>query len=445
MVQVLREGPLRITKAAVDAAWRRRSPGNRLVLGDMACPGLALVVNPSTMTWTFSYKPRGLDSVTGKRFPTRSVTIGNHETHSPEDARAEANRLKGQAAAGADLAGEKKASVAAAALRRSTTLKRLLDDYERALPSRPKLRGTGVISASHAADEITQSRAAVAAMRVGDKAPAEVTAADLRALVIEEAKRPATARARFGALSRFFDWCQDEGHSAFNPCLLLAKSRRPRTPAAREHYLPLSDLARLWHAALTAPDMEQVNRDLARFLIAIPCRRNEATRLRWEHLELPTATWKQPGKMTKNRDLHRLHLHPLALGILTSRWEASGKPGAGLVFPAPRSGKAIDTFTDMKAALAKVTGLTDWWWHDVRRSFSTTLGEAGIPEPVADAVLNHRQSATRGGVLGTYQRAQRWPEQVKAMILWGEMLAAAVEGKPHGAEVVELRPAKGPA
>ena len=281
-------------------------------------------------------------------------------------------------------------------------------------------------------------------MKVGDKSPEEVTAADLRALVIEDASRPATARARFGALSRFFDWCQDEGHVALNPCLLVAKSRRPRAPAPREHFLALPDLARLWHAAGTV-EMEQVNRDLARFLIAVPCRRNEATRLRWEHLQLGAATWKQPGKMTKNRDLHRLHLHPLALSLLIARWEAAGRPTSGLVFPAPRSGKAVDTFTDMKEALAEATGLTDWRWHDVRRSFSTTLGEAGIPEPVADAVLNHRQSATRGGVLGTYQRAQRWPEQVKAMTLWGEMLAAAVDGREHGADVVDLRPAPRPA
>jgi hypothetical protein len=57
------------------------------------------------------------------------------------------------------------------------------------------------------------------------------------------------------------------------------------------------------------------------------------------------------------------------------------------------------------------------------------LGEAGVSETIADAVLNHRQSATRGGVLGVYQRATRWPEQVRAMSAWGEMLAAAIDGR----------------
>ena len=45
------------------------------MVGDLDCRGLALVVNPTGMTWRFDYKPRGLDPATGKRFSTRSVTI----------------------------------------------------------------------------------------------------------------------------------------------------------------------------------------------------------------------------------------------------------------------------------------------------------------------------------------------------------------------------------
>ena len=82
--------------------------------------------------------------------------------------------------------------------------------------------------------------------------------------------------------------------------------------------------------------------------------------------------------------------------------------------------------------------LTGWTWHDFRRSFATALGEAGIPEAVADAILNHRQSATRGGVLGAYQRASCWPEQMRAMAKWGRLLTAAIEGKPAMADIISL-------
>ena len=64
-----------------------------------------------------------------------------------------------------------------------------------------------------------------------------------------------------------------------------------------------------------------------------------------------------------------------------------------------------------------------------------------MAESVVDAVLNHRQTATRGGVLGVYQRAQRWPEQAKAMEAWGAILAAALDGEAPtvGADVLPLR------
>ena len=61
------------------------------------------------------------------------------------------------------------------------------------------------------------------------------------------------------------------------------------------------------------------------------------------------------------RDPHRLHLHPLALSILNARHEAAGKPKAGLVFLAPRSGKPVDTFTDLKLIPKKLTVAEARW------------------------------------------------------------------------------------
>lgn len=148
--------------------------------------------------------------------------------------------------------------------------------------------------------------------------------------------------------------------------------------------------------------------------------------MEWSHVDLIAAEWRQPGRLTKSGQPHRLRLHPLALDVLRSRRLATS--GKGLVFPAPLSGGAVNTFTDLKAKLTEAADLTDWTWHDFRRSFATALGEAGVSEAVADAVLNHRQSATRGGVLGVYQRATRWAGQLEAMETWGRLLASAIEG-----------------
>ena len=431
-MQISSEGPTKITKAVIDAAWRRRGPSRRLIVRDKDCRGLALIVNVSSMAWSYAYRPRGTDPLTGRRWPNRALTLGNPSTHSPDDARVEANRIKGQAAAGGDPVAERKIAAEAAQRKRGSSLARLAASYERDLPRRTKLRGSGLLSADYVADEVRQVRFVLVEMKAESLPAADLTPADVRKLLAGTT----SARARFGALSRFMDWCQDAGHVQANPCLLIPRSRRPKAPQARSHYLRPADLARLWHAAEWLD--EPVWRDLTRFLIAVPCRRGEAAHLEWSHLDLAAAEWRQPGRLTKNRDPHRLHLHPMALEVLRVRYQATN--GSGLVFPSPKSAAVVDTFSDIKARLMEDgTALAGWTWHDFRRSFATALGEAGIPEAVADAVLNHRQSATRGGVLGVYQRASRWPEQVRAMQLWGQLLASAIEGKESGGEVVPLR------
>ena len=67
---------------------------------DGRCAGLILITNSRSQTWSVEYRPRGADLETGKRFPTRSVTIGTPATRSPDSALAEALKLKGATKAG---------------------------------------------------------------------------------------------------------------------------------------------------------------------------------------------------------------------------------------------------------------------------------------------------------------------------------------------------------
>jgi integrase len=432
-MRVTSEGPVKITKATIDAVWRRRKAGERLIVRDKDCRGLALIVNATVMTWTYAYRPRGTDPVTGRRWPNRAATLGNPETHSPDDARSAANQIKGQAAAGADPVADKKIKAASEQQKRAANLGRLIGEYAIALPQRSKMRGAGLPSASYVAIQIAQVRFAVDAIAARDMPAANLSPADVRKLVDHGAKGT-NVRSRFGALSRFLDWCQEAGYIPTNPCALISRARRPKASQPRSHYLAPEDLARLWDGSTAL--REPVWRDLVRFMIAIPCRRGEAARLDWSHVDMAAATWSQPSHLTKNRDPHRLYLHELALEVLRGRHKATN--GQGLVFPSPGAGRPIGAFSQVKTMLDDAAKLHGWTWHDFRRSFATALGEAGISEAVADAILNHRQSATRGGVLGVYQRATRWPEQVRAMQLWGQLLASALNPGEADNKVVPM-------
>jgi integrase len=351
--------------------------------------------------------------------------LGNPASLSPDEARDAANKLKGEAKSGGDPAEKKKAKLAEDARKRAGTLKRLLEIYAEALPKRPKMRGAeGLLSPKAVAEELMHTKAAIMAMSAMDKPAGEVEGLDVKRMLDGQVGKTATARHRYGALSRFYDWAMEEQHVASNPCSQVAKRLRPRPPKARRIHHKLSQLGQLWEAIRAAKGLQQVHRDLLHFLIAMPCRRGEATRMRWEDVDLVRSTWALSGTQTKNGDPHTFYLHALALEILKRRIADGGNPTSGLVFPAPRSGKAIDTFGKIKKAIDEALKVKfDWRFHDNRRSFVTALAEAGVHEAVLDAILNHRQSATRSGVLGTYQHALRLPEQTAAMEKWCEVLS----------------------
>ena len=174
-----------------------------------------------------------------------------------------------------------------------------------------------------------------------------------------------------------------EGRIAANPCASIGRAYRPAAGGERERTPSLKELALIWMAAETA--LELVFRDFVRFAITTPARRNEIANLRWEHLDLDERVWRQPGKLTKNRNAHQLRLNPLALEILTRRWETAGRPKAGLVFPSPRSMKPITAFSDMLPALHRAApDVASWSLHDLRRSFATALGKLGEDDEVDD-------------------------------------------------------------
>jgi integrase len=197
-------------------------------------------------------------------------------------------------------------------------------------------------------------------------------------------------------------------------------------------------LALIWRASEV---LEPVFCDFARFAICVPARRSEIARLDWRRIDLDARVWRLVGKATKNRDWHELRLHPLAVEILTRRWEAAGHPKTGVVFPSPLSGTVITAFSGMLRAIHRAApDVERWALHDLRRSFGSALARLKeYDEETIDGILNHRQSATRGGVRGVYLKSTSMPAQHAALERWGELIANALKGRfPEETEVIPL-------
>ena len=417
----------------IERVWKDRAKGARIILTDRTCPGLELITNANSQSWMRPYRLRGVDPTTDKRFPMTAARLGSPATLSPDQARAEANRIRDVVAAGGDPGADRKAAIAEMAFQRASTVERAAADYLAALPMKEK-KGGGLISRAWAEEQADHLRRAVATLGI---ASSPLTGVDVR--TVRKLQQGEAYRHRFGTLNRFLDWAVHQDRIMVNPCASIGRAYRPVAGGERERTPSLRDLALIWMACEKA--LELVFRDFVRFAITTPARRNEIANLCWEHLDLDARVWGQPGRLTKNRNAHQLRLNALALEILTRRWEAAGRPAEGLVFPSPRSMKPISAFSAMLRALHRAApDVASWSLHDLRRSFATALGKLGEDdESTIDAVLNHRQAGSRSGVLGTYNRSTRLPAQAEALERWGRLIEDALEGRfPEEAEVIPL-------
>jgi integrase len=211
-----------------------------------------------------------------------------------------------------------------------------------------------------------------------------------------------------------------------NPALRVTKKQRPKPPAPRRRCPSLDTIRAAWATADRLPFATW--RDLSRFLLLVPCRTGEAAAMTGDQLDLEAAVWRQPGLLTKNGEPHAFFLPPAALRLVAER--ANGKAPT---FAGERLGRPFNSFKAMLVAVHAASGTTGWSWHDLRRAFVSHLAELGHSEAVLDAILNHRQSASRGGVLGVYQTASRSGDQRRAMEDWARLVTG------QGAALVQLR------
>ncbi len=151
-------------------------------------------------------------------------------------------------------------------------------------------------------------------------------------------------------------------------------------------------------------------------------RREEVARCTWDEIDLKTRTWKISSDLTKNAKSHEVHLSGPVIAVLSRANEQ-----AKFVF----SRSADSSFQDFSAAkreLDRLSGVTGWRLHDLRRTCVSGMARLGIAPHVADKILNH-QAGTISGVAAVYQRHDFLAERREALETWVPILGRSSETK----------------
>jgi integrase len=141
-------------------------------------------------------------------------------------------------------------------------------------------------------------------------------------------------------------------------------------------------------------------------------RREEVARCTWDEIDLKTRTWEMSSDRTKNAKSHEVHLSGPVIAVLSRANEQ-----AQFVF----SRSADSSFQDFSAAkreLDRLSGVTGWRLHDLRRTCVSGMARLGIAPHVANKILNH-QAGTISGVAAVYQRHDFLAERREALETWG--------------------------
>ncbi|MEQ8663117.1 MAG: integrase arm-type DNA-binding domain-containing protein [Gammaproteobacteria bacterium] len=235
-------------------------------------------------------------------------------------------------------------------------------------------------------------------------------------------RAPVMANRVHALLSRFFGWCVEREIIDVNP---VAGLKKPQKERSRDRVLTRAEIRALWAAA---GEVGYPGGALVRLLLLTACRLNEIGQLTKDQvgedaLYLPE---------TKNGRPHVLPVSKDVRSILGELPEFEGP----YVLTSTAGKRPMQNFSDIKAKLDELSGVTDWTYHDLRRTAASGMAELKIPPHVIEAVLNHA-SGTVSGVARVYNRFDYVKEKRLALERWAAEVARVVKGKA-AAKVVEL-------
>jgi integrase len=356
-----------ISKRSVDAT---EAGGKDSYLWDRDLKGFGLKVTPAgRKVYLVQYR------LGGRKGRTRRVTIGLHGVLTADQARSRAKQLLGEVAAGRDPAAalhEERGSS-----RLGELLMRFLEEY-----------ATGKLKPSTAGEYHRLARLHIFPV-LQHRLVGDISRSDVVRMHTSLAAKPYQANRVAALLSKFFNWCERDGHrpDGSNPCRHVEKFGEVK----RERFLSSEELTRLGEA-LRAAEAERTASPwiigAIRLLALTGARLSEILTLRWEFVNFERAMIRLPDSKTGAKTLY---LNAPALNVLTEIPRVDGNP---FVIVGERKGARLVNLQKPWRRIRAAAGLDDVRLHDLRHSFASAAVAGGMSLPMIGALLGHSQPQT---------------------------------------------------
>ncbi len=269
--------------------------------------------------------------------------------------------------------------------------------------------------------------------RFGNLKLTEITHEDLRALTdaIVERGAPATAVHAREIVYQVYRWAIERGQKVENPAELVRPASIAKF-APRDRALTPEEIG-LMYQYLERVGTSPSIRAAVKLLLLTMVRKSELTNARWSEINFSEALWTIPKERMKRRNPHLVFLSRQAMDLLVALKTFAG--GSEYVLPsrydpsAPMSSATLNQVLTLTYRLAQKEGkpLGKFGPHDLRRTASTLLHEAGYNTDWIEKCLAHEQR----GVRAVYNKAE-YREQRAAMLQdWADMIDEWTLKKPQ--------------
>ena len=172
-----------------------------------------------------------------------------------------------------------------------------------------------------------------------------------------------------------------------------------------------------WHS-LDKSGMSILRINVFKLILLTGSRVEEIASLRWDEIDYKERTINLPSSRTKNKLAHIIPLNKLALGVIAN----NPKLNSIYLFPAQNNIEPLKTdgFSQAITRLLKTINIEKFVPRDLRRTFKTLTGKAGISKEIRDRLQNH---ALQDVSSLHYDRYDYLKEKRAAMDIWNDYLS----------------------
>ena len=252
----------------------------------------------------------------------------------------------------------------------------------------------------------------------------EITHEDLRRLTDSIVARgaPATAVHSREVVKQVYRWAKERGVSVENPADMVRPNSIARFEPRDRSLTPeeIGMMYRYLERIGTSPSI----RSAAKLLLLTMVRKSELTDATWDEVNFSQALWTIPKERMKRRNPHSVYLSRQVMEIFIALKTFAG--GSRYLLPSrydpdlPMSGATLNQVLTLTYRLAQKEGkdLPKFGPHDLRRTGSTLLHEAGYNTDWIEKCLAHEQK----GVRAVYNKAEYREQRTGMLQDWSDMV-----------------------